>query len=356
MKPTTSSVLLAGGTAIMVSLGLGRAYVSYAVSPGRLEFSESSLTHTCRPILHGKAEGKEFVRFGFKNSGGRPVRITSVTSGCGCTVADVQPKVVGPGEAGFVEAAFRPLDVDVRDVAIQIQTDSPSATEKMLKLRIVGNRQPPYLYDVKANLFFGDEALRADPRTISVVMIEKDHAPAPPAVDCDLAFVKLVYDGCMSEPHLIEGTYKRSYSYKVYFSNDLPGEDFSGEVRIVRPRDDSVLRRIPIAGWPVPEITSIPARILITMGGGGDFASETFEVRTKVPMADFRAKVRGDSGAGISVELEKVSGDRRSASFRVWPKPVASGRKPLEQVDIEVVDNDRRVLRRKLLVRIASKA
>lgn len=53
------------------------------------------------------AEGKKLnVVFRFKNTGDKPLIISDVTAGCGCTVPEKPSKPYAPGETGEIKAAF----------------------------------------------------------------------------------------------------------------------------------------------------------------------------------------------------------------------------------------------------------
>src|SRR3978361_439554 len=57
--------------------------------------------------LHPKASDAQTVaNFKYENKGKTPIKITSVKSSCGCTVASLKKDVVAPGEKGEVTATF----------------------------------------------------------------------------------------------------------------------------------------------------------------------------------------------------------------------------------------------------------
>jgi hypothetical protein len=61
------------------------------------------LEHDFGTIAPGEEVG---ARFGFKNTGDKPLLIERVGTGCGCTVAQYSEKPVQPGNSGFVEIVF----------------------------------------------------------------------------------------------------------------------------------------------------------------------------------------------------------------------------------------------------------
>jgi len=46
------------------------------------------------------------VNFRFKNTGTKPLIISNVTAGCGCTVPETPKKPYAPGETGVIKASF----------------------------------------------------------------------------------------------------------------------------------------------------------------------------------------------------------------------------------------------------------
>jgi hypothetical protein len=46
------------------------------------------------------------VTFKFKNTGTKPLIISNVTAGCGCTIPEVPKKPYAPGETGVIKASF----------------------------------------------------------------------------------------------------------------------------------------------------------------------------------------------------------------------------------------------------------
>lgn len=46
------------------------------------------------------------VSFRFKNTGKKPLIISNVTAGCGCTIPEIPKKPYAPGETGVIKASF----------------------------------------------------------------------------------------------------------------------------------------------------------------------------------------------------------------------------------------------------------
>ena len=287
--------------------------------PGKIEFANHLLIYQCKPNNSG-LQNRESAQFVFRNVGSRPVRILSVHSDCGCTVASVQPTRVEPGMTGLLQAMLKPPEADIRDVRIEIETDSPENPETTLLLRMIASRKPPYFYNTTGNLYFRAEDIKGEPREFSVIMVERGAEPAPPMIQCNLPFVNFIYKNSTKTSHILKDRHKQSYQFDVVFTNDVPEDDFSGEIEVVDPNNKQVFKHIAIAGWPVPEIAVSPNRVMLqTPMDGKSNASELIVVRTKRPMARFESEFDSgsDSKSGITIEAPEVSPDRKSASFRV---------------------------------------
>lgn len=77
---------------------------------------------------------KAAVKFRLKNTGSKPLLITHVRAGCGCTVADYTKEAIAPGAEGVVTAAFnsnRSQAGHVRKTVV-VHTNSTNGNEHTL--------------------------------------------------------------------------------------------------------------------------------------------------------------------------------------------------------------------------------
>lgn len=99
---------------------------------GEIEWKERRV-QLSPPAGAAEAVG-EFV---FINRGQEPVRIIDVTSGCGCTVAAPEPRVVPAGEEGRVRAEFHLGDRrGTQTVAVVVSTEEPEPRTHELLLEV----------------------------------------------------------------------------------------------------------------------------------------------------------------------------------------------------------------------------
>lgn len=75
------------------------------------------------------------IKFRCKNTGNKPLILTNVKPGCGCTVADYTKQPIAPGEEGLVTGSFDSKKVgtsgDVRKTII-VNTNTKNGTEHYL--------------------------------------------------------------------------------------------------------------------------------------------------------------------------------------------------------------------------------
>ena len=88
--------------------------------------AQAALTwETTEVDLHpGLADKTAVAHFKYKNTGDKPVKITSVHPSCGCTTAALAKEVVGPNESGEITATFNIGDRSgVQTKSITVRTD-----------------------------------------------------------------------------------------------------------------------------------------------------------------------------------------------------------------------------------------
>ena len=114
--------------------------------------------------LHPSISDKEAVaHFKYKNTGDKPIRITSVHPSCGCTTAALAKDVVAPNESGEITATFHIGDrYGVQNKTISVQTDEQPQAMTVLKLQAT----IPQLLQVAPTFLFWTANDVLDPKTI----------------------------------------------------------------------------------------------------------------------------------------------------------------------------------------------
>ncbi len=105
--------------------------------------------------LHPAASDANAVGiFKYKNTGEKPLKITSVRTSCGCTTAALPKSDVAPGESGEITATFKiGSSTGTQVKTVTVQTDDASQPATVLQLRAVIAQpitlRPTFLYWMK---------------------------------------------------------------------------------------------------------------------------------------------------------------------------------------------------------------
>jgi DNA-binding XRE family transcriptional regulator len=117
--------------------------------------------------LHPTLADKEAVaHYKYKNTGDKPVKISSVRASCGCTTAALAKDVVGPGETGEITATFtigNRIGVQKKTITV-VTDDQPDPTLLTLSATI------PQLLEVQPTFLFWSVNDTLDAKTITVTV------------------------------------------------------------------------------------------------------------------------------------------------------------------------------------------
>ena len=129
----------------------------------------ASLTwETTEADVHPSLSDKTAVaHFKYKNTGDKPVKITSVHPSCGCTTAALAKDVVAPNESGEITATFNIGDrTGVQRKTITVMTDDQSAPNTVLTL----NATIPQVLQIAPVFIYWSATDVLNPKTITVTL------------------------------------------------------------------------------------------------------------------------------------------------------------------------------------------
>jgi len=129
--------------------------------------AQAALTWDTKEVdLHpGLSDKTAVAHFKYKNTGDKPVKITSVHPSCGCTTAALAKEVVGPNESGEITATFNIGDRSgVQTKSITVRTDDEASEPTILKLKAT----IPQLLQVAPTFIFWSANDVLEPKTITV--------------------------------------------------------------------------------------------------------------------------------------------------------------------------------------------
>lgn len=116
--------------------------------PARAALTWETTTADLHPTLTDKTA---VAHFKYKNTGDKPVKITSVHPSCGCTTAELAKTVVEPNESGEITATFNIGGrFGLQTKTISVVTDDDAGQATVLKLTANVPRlleiAPPFIY------------------------------------------------------------------------------------------------------------------------------------------------------------------------------------------------------------------
>lgn len=292
-----------------------------ASSSGLLVARQSNLIWKGPATRGVGADAPANARFELNNVGGTPVRIISVTSGCGCAKPVVRPELVAPGAVAVVEVTALTIPVGEKDVLITVHTDSPVNPDVPLTLKLVGTRKPPFLYLIDGEAVFLGEYSPAMSREIGVYTIESGEQGTSPRVDLDLPFLKATLTGVETKPYIEPGTLLRRWKYRVELKDRPSSGSFTGLLTAKSPWDPDDSLSLNVVGQLRSGPRAFPSAIILDRSGGA--SASLLVVCEKSSALD--VATAGPPAIPFFVKEEGGAGERKVHRFTVGlQKPLAS--------------------------------
>ena len=211
-RPTKAGAFLL--LAVVCTAGILAASIKMASkSSGRLVATEPDLIWKGPVTGGGGAAAK--LRFELKNVGGRPVRIISVKSGCGCAKPEVSSRLVAPGRVSLIDVVAMTVPLGEKLVRIDVHTDSPLEPDVPLTVKLVGTRTPPFLYLLEGEAVFLGEYSQGMHRDVGVLTVENQDQGPGPEILLDLHFLHATLTGVEAKPFMTPGTFLRTWRYRI---------------------------------------------------------------------------------------------------------------------------------------------
>ncbi len=322
----TYHLLIPVGLALVVTPLAGYAFLSRAepsrAEPGRLVADEPVVEWQSPPAGQiGRASSTASLRL--TNAGGRPVRVMSIRSDCGCVDPKVEPTIVEPGAEAVVTVVVKPLDVGEKRVPIFLYTDSPTDPTVELFVDAIGGRKPPYLSRAGGDLTFLGDLARGDSREVLVTMTEMGGATRAPLIEVDLPFLSVEPMGIEEIGFEDSRVVRRDHKYRIVL-DDPPTEPCSGTLLVTDPWDEGRSQRLLIDVRPRPPVQVFPkAPILRLRGPSDDQTKLTLTVVTRQP--DPGLVVGPEPDAVVLLTVQRLDqGESNRASFELRPRAGAS--------------------------------
>lgn len=306
-------------------IALISAYFSYLSithrADGVLTPREDILIWRGSPVNLDRSSTQGATRFELINQGGKPVRILSVESGCGCAKPLVNVDVVAPGMVATVDVVAAPLSFGQKDVPITIHTSSTTKPNIKLTLRIIGTRNPPFLYQIWGDLTFRGVYKPGEVREVTIVTVEPPGCPEVPQVIPDLPFLKLTEAGVEDQPYSRPGTLLRQRNYRVEFTGKPPSETFTGTIVAHDPWEAGATLSLNVSGQFQSQLKIVPATINLSQSNRAGISLFVFAPE---PIDSLEANVEGPAGLPLEVQMQRDGKPKRVHTLKVKLRDGAS--------------------------------
>ena len=303
--------------------------------PGQLVALEDAVTWRSPGVVKQAtlANNMAQARFRVKNIGGRPVAVVATESSCGCAAPSVEPRTIAPGAIGTVDVAAAALAIGERTATITLRTDSNVTPAVVLRLQIVGSREPPFVSAARGDVTFDDETALGEAREFFVQTAElKGSEPSPPMVSGGFAGLTISPGRLHSEkPSASPDAVARAYLYEARLDKPYPNRRLTGEIKISDPWDSTNVFTILARAEVPPVLRVVPSTVTIHRITGVDRPSATVLVTSKRGINDLAFKAGADCPIEVG-KLSPVESSNQMAMARLSLKPGvnASGRYDLE--------------------------
>jgi hypothetical protein len=271
------------------------------------------------------------ARFIINNTGGRPVRILSIESGCGCAKPKVEPATIAPGNSGRVIVDFKETSLNAGDrtIPIALFTDSPITHRVNMYLQLEDTRKPPFVFAFSGDLIYQNPRIE-DTREVRIDTVELLTEKHNPTVRSNLAFLRIDLKSIQDKKHpKQENTVVRSYVYTVSFASPPPMESFQGTVSAQDPFYLDRTLTLNVFGEITPAVRVTPARAILRIGSHISSNPEAqFMVLSIKPLQDLRVMAEAGDASPLVIELAKSHPSESQAVFTVRYRP-----SPSETVD-----------------------
>jgi hypothetical protein len=256
-----------------------------------------------------------FAEFEIRNQRDRALAIRDIQTGCGCSVASVERRSIPPGERAKFRVEARGPSAGTRDLTITVETDDPDSEILEFRLRLSGERPPPYVVRHSEAVQFGDLDGKEAIRTLFVNTREVAGAP-PWITEASTGSPALGIDGGMTREVPLGGAaVARDYSFRVTLSPPDRVGWFRDEI-ILATSDGTTLPgvSIPVIARVQPAIVAVPPQLYASLAEGEVLPELTLLLQARNQATALRAEL---AEAVPGVEVEDLGSENGRCRFRV---------------------------------------
>jgi len=254
-----SACLAVVGVGLVLHLAAKRDKSPAALPIGRIS------PPTMRVTADPKA-GSVQVSFKVVNEGTTELTLGAPVTGCGCTVASVEPKIVAPGHSAVVTLSAKPPHAGEKPVEVRVPSNGfeagdSQAGELVFHLTLVGDSKPPFVTSSTEAAQFGEVVPKDLHAEVSIDTREAEaDTPWIDRVVSDLPGLK-ASGGVELARVLSPGVVWRRYQYELVFDQPPPPGEITGNLRFQTRGVGATPLTLPIRGRVLPPVYVRPSRL-----------------------------------------------------------------------------------------------
>lgn len=294
--------------------------ISWVAASGCRDHSPVAVvTPVSQRIVATPGAGPVRATFRVLNRGSRDLVLGEVETSCGCSEADVQPRVIAPGGYGTISVAGDPPSAGEVAVQIRVGTNDASQSELVLQLTMVGSRPVPFVAFDTGPIRFG--VVRAVPVSEAMDLETRQRAGQPPwLVRPSSSLPGLVIGGGpVEETPLGGGVVRRRYHYQAELVERPNPGDFVGEVAFADERGEpGPAYRLRVQGHVNAPAFASPAALFASFTRGDEPPSLVVGIVSDDPSFDLRADYDPTTTPEIQVRRTTLAQGR--VTFEVKPR------------------------------------
>lgn len=265
-----------------------------------------------RLVADNATDGKVRAEYRVTNRGGGDLVLGEATTSCGCSVASIAPRVVGPGRTALIRVEGSPPGAGEKDVFIRVACNAGPQRELTLKLTMVGVSRPPYVASNSTAAGFG-EVRPLDAGSKQPVFVEtrevKGREPWLHAVESTLGGLS-VRGGKVRELDFGGDVVYRRYEYSAELAQ-VPGPGrFAGELLFkAREPGAAPILRIPVHGLVRPPVYAAPSGLFASFDPGATPPRLKVRLAANEPGFNLSAEPTPESSAFLDVRKAADPGE-----------------------------------------------
>ena len=217
------------------------------------------------------------------------------------------------GGHGLNHVRVKPPSVGERLLTVTVRTNSRVTPEVPLRIRVLGGRRPPFLFDVEGVLTFTESNRACELR---VRTLQDAESNVPLSISADSQRISIQAEGFTNEPYGETRFVLRTYRYRVSLAHDWETGAIYGLVLVADPWDPQRLKQVPYSGRVTPAVRFFPSHPRLVRNLGESASPHVLlVVLTRDPLPQVHLEPLEGSLPGLTIQREVGAGSSKCHKF-----------------------------------------